>query len=610
MLRPSTAKALSALLVLNIFSAGVLPCLSQDIAQDEGGIGASSAFVFKKPRKSKQNRYLTSDKFASNFKADRFVVSKSRLETQAQSSLTSNGRVRTRPLEDGAVTSIQTPSSPTAKARASETYAGVGERQLSEGEYDEAVKSFETALSYNPQNTAAVLAMSEALTRKGRALLEADSPDEASLAFKSAVEKDPKNAVAYSGLGLVSEKVSNYTDAAWNYERALVLDPKLTELYARLGSVYIRQGELAKADEMLQRAALSDPNDPSVQLDLAFLELKANKGSVAVERMRRVVSRDSDSAEARYFLGAALAETGKEGDAESEYQKALAIDPGYVPALYDLGVAKYNDGRYAEAASSYETIALREPSNSLIRSNLGDAYRQLGDFEKANENYSVAAETVKDDPDLYTSWGYTLGMTDRWDESIAALTSASEVRPEGLTGSNLGWAYFNAAQKDAESGNQDEAQKKWATGRKILEAAVEMDPNLAPAFLNLGSTLNRLGDFKAAVGALLRASDMKRDWLPALNELGTSYRRLGKLAEAIGSFQRVVDLNEKFRGALYNLGEAQFAAGLKKDAEKTLKRLKAVDPDGAARLQGVIEGRIRDKIDEVNPLKKVPKLPF
>ena len=67
---------------------------------------------------------------------------------------------------------------------------------------------------------------------------------------------------------------------------------------------------------------------------------------------------------------------------------------------------------------------------------------------------------------------------------------------------------------------------------------------------------------------------------------------------------------ENFPQGLFNLGEAQFAIGDKKGAEKTMKKLRKLDPNLANRLDSVVKGKIKNEIDKRNPLKKIPRLPF
>jgi tetratricopeptide (TPR) repeat protein len=146
-----------------------------------------------------------------------------------------------------------------------------------------------------------------------------------------------------------------------------------------------------------------------------------------------------------------------------------------------------------------------------------------------------------------------------------------------------------------------------------LQAAVQKDPKLDAAYMNLGSTNNALGDFQAAVAALNIALSLRQDWVIAINQLGLGYRGLNNLSAAIQQFNRVVTLDGNNVAGLFNLGSAQYAAGDKKGAKKTQERLKKLNPNLAVQLDNILSGKAvidetKRKIESKVP--KVPKLPF
>ena len=327
----------------------------------------------------------------------------------------------------------------------------------------------------------------------------------------------------------------------------------------------------------------------------------------------KVLELDGRFAEAQYYRGQVLDRTGKSADAIASYKKTLELAPGFAPASFEMAVASYNTGDYASAATAYEQVVKAEPSNYQAHANLASAYRQLERYGEANVEYEIASNGVKT-ADLYSEWGYSLGKTNEWDKAIAKLQTAKELSPVAVDNSNLGWGYYNAANAQTAAKNTEAAKANYALAKSTLEVAVQQDPKLDAAYLNLGSTHNALGDFKAAVAILTTVLGFRRDWVIATNQLGLGYRGLNDLKNAIATFKRATDLDGKSVYGLYNLGEVYVLSGNKNEAKKVNDRLKKIDPALGTRLDDVISGKVvidaaRQKIEQKVPIR-IPRFPF
>src|SRR6184192_2415037 len=75
-----------------------------------------------------------------------------------------------------------------------------------------------------------------------------------------------------------------------------------------------------------------------------------------------------------------------------------------------------------------------------------------------------------------------------------------------------------------------------------LEAAVKLDPNLAPAWLFLGAARLQLGKVPAAVEALKMVLGLQPDHRGALEMLGGALLTLDRAAEATNQYQKLAEL--------------------------------------------------------------------
>ncbi|MGI9035950.1 MAG: tetratricopeptide repeat protein [Pyrinomonadaceae bacterium] len=241
-------------------------------------------------------------------------------------------------------------------------------------------------------------------------------------------------------------------------------------------------------------------------------------------------------------------------------------------------------------------------------------------FALANGKYEIAALTIKNDADLYSNWAFCLARVAKFNLAIEKLNMAISINPDAADYSNLGWAYYNAAQLDLRVKKDDAAaQSKLQLGKAALQKATELNPKFRAAFLNLGVTLSDLKDFQGALNALKAAVDLKEDWIPANNELGLAYRQLNDYENAVRYFKRATQLDDNFAAGWYNLGEAEYRRGNIKEAKKAQEKLKKLNAGGLTRdLDLVIKGAVltnpandvKNKIQQKNPINKIPKLPF
>jgi tetratricopeptide (TPR) repeat protein len=91
-------------------------------------------------------------------------------------------------------------------------------------------------------------------------------------------------------------------------------------------------------------------------------------------------------------------------------------------------------------------------------------------------------------------------------------------------------------------------------------------------------------DWPAAVSAFRRAVDLRPDFADAWNELGYALRNVGRYQESLGAYDTALRLRPNFPEALEYLGEAYVKLGRLDDARRILDRLRPLDGKRAAEL--------------------------
>ncbi len=580
------SKNLLTIIILSTLLTTGLLLTAQDLPSNEDLSLGSSIFVFRSSGRTAQKKFVSVAKVKRTAVQKVAAVKNIRKQYDALPVVaTRRSRVKTAPLTNG-----QASIGRKSAREASLTLTGAAQYYYQNNDIDKSIDYYRQAIDLDTKNTDAKLGLSDALAGKGGDLVAADKNQQARALFEEAIKLNDKNSIAFSGLGEVYDALDDNAKAISNYEKALLLNADLTELNTPLGILYAQKGDLPKAESFLNKSLANNQSDATAQYFLGTVRLKQNRFEDARAALTESVRLDANLPEAHYTLGEALAKLDREADAVKEYKEATRLKPNYVDAWFGIGAAEYEQKNYDASINAYkETVRLKNDSGEA-HANLADAFRQAKRYGEANGEYGLAAVFIKDDAELYSNWGFCLGIVQKWDNAVVRLNQALSLSADYIDYTNLGWAYYNSAQIDLKSKRPTEAQTKLLSAKTALQKAVELKSNFAPALINLGITLNDLGEYQAASDILKRANDQRKNWLFAINELGISYRKLNDYDNAIKQFQKAVDINDKYAVGYYNLGESQFRAGRVKDAKKSLDKLKKLDRNAAAVLEILITG--------------------
>lgn len=603
-LKNRTFRFVFTFFILFSFTFSNLAPKAQDLVpNDDLSLGAS-VFVFRKSRTSPQFKSTTAKYYLRHSSAtasrrrigNNAAIAKNRKRTTVNSTLTAKNRNVKR-------------KTPPSGSRLSQTLTAKADALLENRETDKAIETYKNALKSNPQNVAAKSGLSEAYIAKGDGSIAAGNRDEAVTFYREASQADDKNFAAHAKIGQINEDLKLDNEALASYQKALQINPSGAELYVPIANLFYKKGDLASAETYLSKAEANLSEDAETVFLRGLLFYKRGENEKALAAFEKTLTLDARYLEAYLYQAEIYERLNRPDEAIAAYQKTVEIDPSFVQGWFDLGVANYNRGNYQEAETAYLKVIELDSENSAAHANLASVYRQMERFAEANGEYKLAAVQIKDDPDLFSEWGYCLGKVSDWEKAIARLQTAKDLSPDSIDYTNLGWGYYNAARQDIEADKDDEGQAKLSLGKTVLQKAVEINPKFDAAHLNLGITYTGLGEYQNAVESLTKANSLRRDWKIGINELGIAYRKLNKLSDAISQFQRAVDLDNKFALGLYNLGEAQSKLGRKKAAKETLAKLKPLNPELARKLDNVIKGVIIDETKQ-KIRSKIPRLPF
>lgn len=191
-------------------------------------------------------------------------------------------------------------------------------------------------------------------------------------------------------------------------------------------------------------------------------------------------------------------------------------------------------GDYAGAARCFEQAVAIDGRNPGYLANLGEAYRRMGEPERAVDAFGRAAALAPD---------------------FAA-------------------AQFGLANALKDLGRLEEAVEHY-------KATLRVEPDHARAFYNLGNTFLGLGRFRSAIECFQAALALSPDFPQAHNNLGVAFKELDRIDEAIAAFRRAIAQRPDFAEAWRNLGQVSDKQGDIEAARRSSLRALELQPEDA-----------------------------
>mgnify|MGYP001189922954 CR=1 FL=1 len=142
-------------------------------------------------------------------------------------------------------------------------FLGIGNYNLKN--YNESIKSFETAISLDPQDINIKNNYATLLMNLGVNAVSKQKFKEAKYIFKKAITTNPKYAPAYTNLGNVYTQLHNYKEAIRNHKKSIEINPKNPHAHNNLGMAYksLEMDEKLPSELMFVRPQLL-PRDKNI----------------------------------------------------------------------------------------------------------------------------------------------------------------------------------------------------------------------------------------------------------------------------------------------------------------------------------------------------------
>lgn len=260
-----------------------------------------------------------------------------------------------------------------------------------------------------------------ALFQKGHRLFKANRIHEAQAAFEEGLKQEPDNPYCLTGMGDIHRKLKNAKKALEFYRRVLDQNPKNLFALRGAGDVYrdLERHEeailhwkrylnhrsrdvfvltrVANSYKMLNRKDESEkyflqalriaPRDSFALLGLADLYHKAERIDDAITYYEKVLDAGAELINVLTMVGNLYWQRNQTERARDYFERALKLEPLNPYALYGLGNYYRYHNDYHHTIDLWEKILIHGSGTVNMRSRLGDAYKNIGQFEKAERTY-------------------------------------------------------------------------------------------------------------------------------------------------------------------------------------------------------------------------------
>lgn len=283
------------------------------------------------------------------------------------------------------------PISNTAKARFEDALKAFDTQKKAKAiDYPSLERKFQSALEADGNLAEADYNLGVLAERQGK-LTEARNH------YKTALTKKPSLRQASENLAVMEQNAGNVAGAVALYQEVLQRYPDDAQSRARLAEIYRQQGDHTKAMDLTRAALMRDPQSTTALKVMIRSYLDRKQLAMAKLVALRGVKLDAADPELHHAVGLILLQEGDVDDARLSFKKALEVREDYVPSHVELAQLALAAENYPAAEQHLRRILQADGKNAAAHLDLGVAYKGMGQFDKAMQEYD---EAEKLDPEL------------------------------------------------------------------------------------------------------------------------------------------------------------------------------------------------------------------
>ncbi|KAM6420383.1 LOW QUALITY PROTEIN: protein O-mannosyl-transferase TMTC1 [Pluvialis apricaria] len=347
--------------------------------------------------------------------------------------------------------------------------------------------------------------------------------------YKTALKLYPRHASALNNLGTLTKDVVEAKDY---YRRALQLNPQHNRALFNLGNLLKSQGKKEEAVILLRDSIKYGPEFADAYSSLASLLAEQERLKEAEEVYKAGIENCPESSDLHNNYGVFLVDTGAPERAASHYRQAIRLSPAHHVAMVNLGRLHRSLGQNKEAEVWYKR-ALKVSRKAEILSPLGALYYNTGRYEEALQVYREAASLQPSNKEIRLALAQVLAMMGRTKEAEKMTNHILNEDAECLECYRLLSAIYSK-------------QEHYAKALEAIEKALQLKPKdpkvISELFFTKGNQLREQNLLDKAFESYKRAVELNPDQAQAWMNMGGIEHIKGSYITARGYYEKALQL--------------------------------------------------------------------
>ena len=316
---------------------------------------------------------------------------------------------------------------------------------------------------------------------KGSSLDELRRYEDAIRSYDSALEIEPNNTMALNNKGATLRYLKRYEESLDCLERALKLDPQMVQAWMNKGNTLDDMGDPEKAIPCFERAIKINPDYPEAWYNRALALDRCGRQKDALESYDEALKLAPWYEEAWTNKGIILRDLGQYEEALSCYDRAIKINPSLEEAQYGKAVALDLMGESEKALPYFDQAINLNAHDDLNWYGKGVALTKLKRFEEAVLCYDNAISVNSRLEKAWINKGSALLALGKFDDAVVCSQRGIELNPTN------GGAWYN-------KGMALKALKNTSEALKCFQEAHRLEYPLAAPMIQLCQAETGTGD--------------------------------------------------------------------------------------------------------------------
>ena len=280
-----------------------------------------------------------------------------------------------------------------------------------------------------------------------------------------------------------------------------------------------------------------------------------NKFNTVLEQPPRMLRKFPNVAEAYFNRGGAHYLMGNLVDALQDYDQAIDRNPRYAAAYISRGPVLAEKENYEAALNDYQTaIQLtyeQSPDLPIVYYNLGNAYKILGEDEKALESYSHAVCLNPNYVYAYTAQGLVYAKLENYPQTIECFSRVIQLQQENI-GESPGLSRLELKNEDAfyHRGEAYFYQGDYVEAIEDFTQVIQLNPEIVSAYEYRGMAHCYFGNNPEALEDFAHVAELEPSANTHYNQAITQYL-MGRLDDALATVSEVLKLDNTVTPAYY-----------------------------------------------------------